>query len=545
MAIPAASRLLRQLTRSMVAERVPDRSDRQLVEQLLAGPDEAAFEAIVRRHGPMVYQVCWRILGREQDAEDVFQATFLILAQKLCSVRKHASLASWLHGVARRVALKARAQSWTRHQLQQHAESPAIPPDDITRNELRTVLDAELQELPEKWRLPLILCFLEGRTQDEAAIQLGWSARTVRRRLDEAKTALGHRLIRRGIVWPAAMSAVLLSQSITTATMAPGMMCSTIGAAAGVAGGRAIASVVSVRTATLVEGVLKTMFMTKLKAAASVVTLTAIFAVGGGFLVHQTAVGQGQPANPVVIEADTAPRANRQEPSRDDETKHDARLERLAEDLELAKEKVRQAKKDLDAAASRLLEVHERYETAKMRGKPKPPKIEQGTLVLTKPGENSVRLEMVIERTVPYAELWGGSTVFAGRVYETYRVAGDALILQDNAKTKLADLKMNSRLTLTFAADGMSVVRIDADGGATQGRLLLLNTARNTIRVTVGEKDTRVYHLVKETQVLTTGGKAVGITELKEGTMLQLTKSVEDANTVIRIEPAPEVNKDR
>src|SRR5258708_3280365 len=105
---------LRRLTRGMAAEMLRDESDRQLVERALAGRDEAAFEAIVRRHGAMVYRVCWRVLQHPQDAEDALQATFLVLAQKLRTVRNSASLASWLHGVAHRVALKSRAQSAAR-----------------------------------------------------------------------------------------------------------------------------------------------------------------------------------------------------------------------------------------------------------------------------------------------------------------------------------------------------------------------------------------------------------------------------------------------
>src|SRR5262249_54758145 len=123
MATLSMSSFLRRLTRGMAAEALQDQSDRQLVERLVAGPDEAVFEAIVRRHGPMVFRVCWRVLQQEQDTEDAFQATFLILAQKLCTARRHGSLASWLHGIARRVALKARAQAATRRRHEQKART--------------------------------------------------------------------------------------------------------------------------------------------------------------------------------------------------------------------------------------------------------------------------------------------------------------------------------------------------------------------------------------------------------------------------------------
>src|SRR5262245_42928152 len=127
MATARGSSLLRRLTRGMAAETLRDQSDGRLVERLLAERDEAAFEAIVRRHGPMVFRVCWRVLQQEQDAEDAFQVTFLILARRLQTVRKHASLASWLHGTAHRVALKARARGATRRRHEQKARAEKFP----------------------------------------------------------------------------------------------------------------------------------------------------------------------------------------------------------------------------------------------------------------------------------------------------------------------------------------------------------------------------------------------------------------------------------
>jgi RNA polymerase sigma factor (sigma-70 family) len=155
MATADMSSFLRRLTRGMAAETLRDEPDPRLVERLLAGGDEAAVEAIVRRHGPMVYRVCWCVLQQEQDTEDAFQATFLILAKKLRSVRRHASLGSWLHGVAHRVALKSRTQAAVRRRHEQNAKAEKFPPEEVPWREVRAVLDAELERLPEKWRLPL------------------------------------------------------------------------------------------------------------------------------------------------------------------------------------------------------------------------------------------------------------------------------------------------------------------------------------------------------------------------------------------------------
>src|SRR5262245_3480190 len=177
------SSFLRGLSRSMAAEMLAGDSDAELVEKVIVARDQSAFEAILRRHGPMVYRVCWRVLRHSQDAEDAFQATFLVLARKVRTVRNHASLASWLHGVAHRVALKAKARAARRSWHEQEvAVGQTSDLDDLGWAEVRALLDEALAQLPEKWRLPLVLCYLEGRTQDEAARQLRWSKSTLRRR---------------------------------------------------------------------------------------------------------------------------------------------------------------------------------------------------------------------------------------------------------------------------------------------------------------------------------------------------------------------------
>src|SRR6266849_3844529 len=151
---------LKRLTRGMAAETLNEQTDGQLVEQFLARREEAAFEAILRRHGAMVYRVCWRVLGQPQDTEDAFQATFLLLAQKLRTVRNHDSLASWLHGVAHRVALQAKGRAARRRRHEERVRMTQVERSgNLSAEELLAVLDAELGKLPDKWRLPLILCY--------------------------------------------------------------------------------------------------------------------------------------------------------------------------------------------------------------------------------------------------------------------------------------------------------------------------------------------------------------------------------------------------
>jgi RNA polymerase sigma factor (sigma-70 family) len=288
----AISDFMRRLTRQMRAARLADRSDLQLVQQVLAGENQA-FEAIVCRHGAMVYRLCWRVLRQTQDAEDAFQATFLILAQRLRSVRKQCSLASWLHAVAHRAALRVKTQSTARRQREARVISPASKPSaDLTWSELQSTLDAELCGLPEKLRSPLILCYLEGRTQDEAARQLGWSKSTLRRRLEEARDVLGQRLTAQNVAWSAALSALLVSDSIAAAAPAPALVTSTVEAAAGVIAGSTVAKAASAKVAALTEGASTAMMIGRLKAALAILLVLGFVITGATVLSYRTAAAQ-------------------------------------------------------------------------------------------------------------------------------------------------------------------------------------------------------------------------------------------------------------
>jgi RNA polymerase sigma factor (sigma-70 family) len=314
MATASLNRLLHRLARRVGAEALAAQTDRQLIDRFLSRHDEAAFEALVRRHGPMVYRVCWHVLHQPQDAEDAVQATFLLLARKLGTVRKRESLASWLHGVARRVALKARAQASTRRRKEQSVARPAdVPPEEVPWGDVRRVLDAELAQLPDRWRLPLVLCYLEGRTQEEAARQLAWSKKTLCRRLDKARAALGRRLRRRG-VWPAALAAVLLSDSVAPAAPPPGLIDIIVTAAAPIVAGRLPSAVVSARVAALTHGVSTTMFPTRTRILAwtcSAILLTTLLALGALGTGHPLALQRAltrEPSGPLTHQADS-PRA--------------------------------------------------------------------------------------------------------------------------------------------------------------------------------------------------------------------------------------------
>src|SRR5262249_40901618 len=198
MAEPELAGVLNQLRQSLAAGRGLD--DAELLERFVSTGDEAAFELIVRRHERLVFGVCRRILPDFHDAEDAFQGTFLALARKAGSIGRRHSLAAWLHKVAYHVALTLRAKA-TREAgnsrpvmlAEEASESPEMK-SAAELGEVKAIIDDELQRLPERFRTPTILCYLEGKTVDEVATELGWPRGTVASRLARARRRLRGRL---------------------------------------------------------------------------------------------------------------------------------------------------------------------------------------------------------------------------------------------------------------------------------------------------------------------------------------------------------------
>ncbi len=269
-----------------------DPPDRHLLERFIADKDEAAFAALVERHGAMVLAVARNVLRHRQDAEDVFQATFLVLARKAGSVRKLGSAGSWLHGVAYRLALKARTALAARHRLESRAPARTSDesPDDLTWRELSEILHEELESLPDKYRGPLVLCYLEGLTQDQAAEHLGLAKGTLRGRLERARLLLRGRLSQRGLA-PAVV--LLADASRPVGAVLPVYLASvTAQAASAFAAGRAAS--VSIPVAQMTEGALRTMFKTQMRSAVALVLLAI------GFVAAATGVitARGNPNEP-------------------------------------------------------------------------------------------------------------------------------------------------------------------------------------------------------------------------------------------------------
>jgi RNA polymerase sigma-70 factor (ECF subfamily) len=268
-------------------------TDGQLLESFVRQRDEAAFEALVRRHGPMVLGVCRRVLGNHHDAEDAFQATFLVLARKAGSLLPRGTVAPWLYGVAHRTALKARgviARRRVRERQVAGMPEPEAAGPDTGGPDLRPLLDRELSGLPDKYRVPIVLCDLEGKAGKEAARQLGWPEGTVASRLSRGRVLLARRLARHGLAFSGGSLAAVLSRDATSAPVPASLVTPTVRAAGCLAAGQALTTgLVSTEVAALTGGVLKAMFLTKLKGGMAL--FLALGVLGAGLGVTLTCVG--------------------------------------------------------------------------------------------------------------------------------------------------------------------------------------------------------------------------------------------------------------
>jgi RNA polymerase sigma factor (sigma-70 family) len=304
-------------------------TDSQLLARFIERRDEAAFEALVRRHGPMVLGVCRRVLGSVHDAEDAFQATFLVLARKAASLRSRELVGNWLYGTAYRTALQARATIARRRAREKQVRDmpePQTAPEPAWR-ELLPLLDQELNRLPDKYRVPVVLCELEGKSRKEVAQLLGVPEGTLSWRLAHARKLLARGLARYGL----AVSVSALSESMTPACVPRALAASTAKAAAGQVGA------VPAHVVVLTEGVVKAMFLSKIKA---VVAVAFVLVASAGMV--------GLTYRPVVAEQGGAPRA-------------------LADELEALRLEVQSLRKSVDASRERIKALE--GEVASLKGR--------------------------------------------------------------------------------------------------------------------------------------------------------------------------------
>lgn len=295
-------------TDRFAAEPFCDDSDEALLRAFVSDRDDLVFAKLVTRHAELVMGVCRRVLGNEQDAEDAFQATFLVLARKAASLRNGKSLPAWLHKTAHRIALRARTKQARRHE--QSLENEAMVEDHqtlqrITTEHSRSALDEELNRLPARYRLPLFLCCIEGKSRDEAARQLGWSSGSLKGRLERGRQLLRQRLVLRGVSLSVAAIFLMRSQAAAQASVPPSLIVSTVQAGIRYAAGESPVGYVSPHALSLANWSLQAMSITFFKVAACSVLAFGALTLGNHWLAIPAAADASDNRIVVVAPIDT------------------------------------------------------------------------------------------------------------------------------------------------------------------------------------------------------------------------------------------------
>jgi RNA polymerase sigma factor (sigma-70 family) len=307
--------VLRHVRNLALAPGMSELTDKQLLQRFAAQQEEA-FAALMQRYGHLVWSVCRHVLRHDHDAEDAFQATFLVLARSCAAIRKHEALASWLHGTAYRIALQLKRDAAIRRTHESRGTSmprEKALPETVLREAL-AMLDEEVERLSPRQRAAFVLCSLEGKSLAEAAQQLGWKQGTVSGTLARARRQLEQRLTRRGVTLSAVLCAVVLGRHAAAATLPGGLAHTTTQAALLYAAGQTAATLASPVAAALAEGVTKTMFVTKLKVATLLVLAVGV----AGLLAHQALAAKQPAAQQVAAALASAKDARATPPERKD-----------------------------------------------------------------------------------------------------------------------------------------------------------------------------------------------------------------------------------
>jgi RNA polymerase sigma factor (sigma-70 family) len=301
------------IRRLAAAHRIKEQTDGHLLRAFLADNDQLAFTELMRRHGPMVLAVCRRVLHHAQDAEDAFQATFLLLARQARSIRRTESLAGWLHGVASRMATNARRAASRRRKYEDQAPStpPPNPAWSAAWREVQAILDEEIDRLPQTYRQAFVLCCLENRSCAEAARQLGQKEGTVWSRVSRARKLLQERLAKRGVSLAAVLGAAALSGNTALSATPPALIATTVKAAALLAAHGLASGLVSPGVAVLMAGAKNAMALPKLKTVILLLLTTlAVGVAGAARLAQRKAATPSAAAGPQAV----PPPARAQEP---------------------------------------------------------------------------------------------------------------------------------------------------------------------------------------------------------------------------------------
>ncbi len=483
----ALDRVVRHLRRAALPPGEGEGTDGELLGRFVAGRDEAAFAALVRRHGPMVLGVCRRVLGNVQDAEDAFQATFLVLVRKAGGVVPRELVGNWLYGVAYRTALEAKASRARRKAREGQVSARSETRDllDVTaEREQLAILDRELAGLPERYRAAVVLCDLEGRTHREAARLVGCPEKTLSTRLLRGRKLLARRLAGAGTV----LAAVCGVGPARAGVPAP-LLHSTTRAALAVAAGQAADTAASARVAGLAEGVLKAMLLNRMKSLSLVIALAGLLVLGAGLL-----------PRPALAERPGASGADPTDPAPEGVAAPDDRGGLVPE---------------LQAMPWGLLAVDQRRRTLHV-------------------GDASVLTPFDLDGDARAALFLAMACRLQVRGLP---VAGDARITIDGKEARLTDLHAGLLLSLKFAADKPVVTSIAATKPPPQPDYVVkeVSAAKGTITVTLprGGKP-RVLTVAKNVLVDVASQGSVTPEHLKPGMHVSLFVELEDGKFLVK-----------
>ena len=519
-------------------------SDAELLERFVRERDEAAFELLVWRYAKMVVGVCRRVLHDPDDAEDAFQSTFLTLARRAGSIGRRASVGGWLYRVAYHTALAARksiARRGVRERPLMDVPTPAGPATEALACELRRVLDDEVNRLAEKYRLPFILCYLEGKSNAEAARELGCALGTIASRLARARQRLRIRLTRRGLSLPGGVVATVLAWQGESTAVPFAIVHRTSRAATLFARDPAAATgVVSTAVVALTKGVLRGMFLSKLKLAAVLCVALGAFGMGLGTL--------GYPALAAKPREQRDARANRvdtpreQKPEAAQETQENGVIKELnaAQHTMILQPPPQRFKADLhlqtsvyDVPLYSTINIGERrlqlasQVTVLIDGKearlseltPQTPVevTRQGRLV-TRIVATGSTMEWCYIQAADLTKHTLKVRHFTGNIF-VYDFAKDVEVIVDDQKGALAELTADMPVRLQFSAvKPNSVIGIRADGATLACVVRAVDAERHTITVLLPRDHLIVPNLrVADNAPIQIDGKAARLADLKPG----------------------------
>jgi RNA polymerase sigma factor (sigma-70 family) len=575
-------RVVEHLRRESLLPAASRRSDAALLEAFLARREEAAFDALVRRHGPMVLGVCRRILHDRHSAEDAFQATFLVFLQKASSIAQREHLANWLYGVALRTSLQARQQAARRRLKESKVTEMAHQPSEADEaiQELLPFLDLEMNRLPEKYRVPILLCDLQGKSRKEAAQELKLPEGTVSTRLARARAMLAKKLARYGRLLSGSALALAVAQNQAAASVPSALLASTVKAGLLFAAGQKVAAALSIKVVALTDKVVKMMLLSKLLNALTVLVVVAVLGSSVGTvsclaLATNSVVtkpgSQGQIAdpNPLGKEGKT-PKQRKTE-------KRSGHLQ--IEGIDLAKGTITGNVIHTNPERTMFSYVGGVWEllvgpTTKITidGKKallaglqniKPHPDDKGWMKIVfvewefevvKEDKHQVqkgkalRLEAtgVLVRGILQTINGGQSTITAKRISSgiggdftedndiDFKVAKEAEVIIDGKAAKLTDLKSNMKVSLQMSALKELVLGIQAYGATVEGVLKSVDVKKNTVSVHIPSAQmTAAGVAVADDARVVLAGKEGKLSDLKAGMQVTLQMAADPERSLI------------